>query len=48
MARKTSKTEKIMGMETLEDLVKTAEILARPILHATEGKAHVYSGFRLM
>jgi hypothetical protein len=29
-------------METLEDLAKTAEILARPILHTTDGEEHVF------
>jgi len=39
MARKTSETEK---METLEAPAKIAEILARPILHTTDGKEHTF------
>jgi hypothetical protein len=29
-------------METLEDLAKIAEILARPILHTTEAQEHTF------
>jgi len=29
-------------MKTLEDLAKTAEILARPVLHATEGEDQTF------
>ncbi|MDI6904745.1 MAG: DUF5305 family protein [Candidatus Bathyarchaeia archaeon] len=45
IARTTQKppeTETTINMETLEGLAKTAEILARPILHATDGKEHIF------
>jgi hypothetical protein len=35
-------TKTTIELETLEDLAKTAEILARPILHATDGKEHTF------
>lgn len=40
--QKPPETETTINMETLEDLAKTAEILARPILHATDGKEHIF------
>jgi len=35
-------TETTIEVETLEDLAKIAEILARPILHTTEAKEHTF------
>ena len=35
-------TENTIEMETLEDLAKIAEILARPILHTTEAQEHTF------
>ena len=35
-------TENTIETETLEDLAKIAEILARPILHTTEAKEHTF------
>ena len=35
-------TKTTIEMETLEDLAKIAEILARPILHTTEAKEHTF------
>jgi len=40
--QKPPETKTTINMETLEDLAKTAEILARPILHATDGEDHVF------
>ena len=36
------KTEKTINMKSLEDLAKIAEILARPIIHATEAEHHIF------
>jgi len=43
-AKETAETAEIttIAVKTIEDLAKTAEILARPILHATDGKEHVF------
>lgn len=43
-AKETPETAKIttIAVKTIEDLAKTAEILARPILHVTDGKEHVF------
>jgi hypothetical protein len=35
-------TKTTIEMETLEDLAKIAEILARPILHTTDGEEHTF------
>ena len=40
--QKPPETKTTINMETLEDLAKIAEILARPILHATEEKEHTF------
>jgi len=40
--QKPPETKTTIETETLEDLAKTAEILARPILHATDGKEHTF------
>ena len=40
--QKPPETENTIETETLEDLAKIAEILARPILHATEAKEHTF------
>jgi hypothetical protein len=40
--QKPPKTENTIEVETLEDLAKIAEILARPILHRTEAKEHTF------
>lgn len=36
------KTRITIEVKTIEDLAKTAEILARPILHATKGNEHIF------
>ena len=40
--QKPPETKTTIEMETLEDLAKIAEILARPILHTTEAKEHTF------
>jgi flagellar basal body-associated protein FliL len=40
--QKPPETENTIEMETLEDLAKIAEILARPILHTTEAQEHTF------
>jgi hypothetical protein len=40
--QKPPKTENTIEVETLEDLAKIAEILARPILHTTEANEHTF------
>jgi hypothetical protein len=40
--QKPPETQITVKIETLEDLVKIAEILARPILHIAEGKEHIF------
>ena len=40
--QKPPETKNTINIETLEDLAKTAELLARPILHATDGKEHTF------
>jgi len=40
--QKPPETKTTIEMETLEDLAKTAEILARPILHTTKDKEHAF------
>lgn len=40
--QKPPETKTTINMETLEDLAKTAEILARPILHTTKAKEHAF------
>lgn len=39
---KPPETPKTINISTLEDLAKTAEILARPILHTEEGPEHTF------
>jgi hypothetical protein len=38
----TQETKTTIQTESLEDLAKIAEILARPILHTTEEKEHTF------
>ena len=40
--QKPPETKTTIEMETLEDLAKIAEILAKPILHTTTGKEHIF------
>jgi hypothetical protein len=40
--QKPPETETTIETESLEDLAKIAEILARPILHTTEGEEHTF------
>jgi hypothetical protein len=40
--QKPPETKTTINMETLEDLAKIAETLARPILHATEAEEHTF------
>ena len=40
--QKPPKTETTIEVESIEDLAKIAEILARPILHATEAEEHIF------
>jgi len=40
--QKPPETKTTINMETLEDLAKIAEILARPIFYVTDGKEHVF------
>jgi hypothetical protein len=40
--QKPPETENTIEIETLEDLAKIAEILARPILHTTEAQEHTF------
>ena len=39
--QKPPKTAKMINMKTFEDLAKTAEILAKPILHVIKGDEHI-------
>jgi len=40
--QKPPKTQTTIEVESLEDLAKIAEILARPILHTTEAEEHIF------